>query len=141
METILGGILFLAIFAGIFWFWLAAGNMSAKKFKNNNPDAATIWIIGQRYIGVDIRKVDGKKPKKFGYGLITSPGGIYLLPGSHVLYIEHGNMDPAVYKDPEYKKIKFSEMGIAVEAGKDYILEYNEHPGQYALVEGKPEGK
>jgi len=141
LETVIGGLAGAAVFAGIIWLVLAKGNQSAKKFKANNPNAATIWIIYQRFIGVNIKQVDGKKPKKFGYGLISSPGGIYLLPGNHVLKIEHGNADPKVNKDPEYRKQRVSEMSISVDQGKDYILQYNEQPGQYLLVEGKPEGK
>jgi len=139
--TFLGGLLIAAVFAGIVWLFIAMGNQSAKKFKKDHPEAATIWIMNQRFIGVNVKKVDGKKPKAFGYGTVSSPDGVYLLPGDHVLSLEHGNADPEVEKDPEYKKLKFSEMNVSVEAGKDYTLQFSEKPGQYALIEGKPKGE
>lgn len=138
-ETILLACVFIGIFVGIVWAVLAKGQKSAKKFKEENPNAATIWIMNERFIGVAVKKVDGMKPHAFGLGQVSKPDGIYLLPGNHVLSLEHGNANPAVNKTSEFKAQRYSDMNVSVEAGKDYILQYGEHPGNYTLVEGKPE--
>ena len=124
------------------WFILTMVNKSAKKYKRNNPDAATIWIVDRPIngvvTGVYIKKVDGQKAKTFG---IANPHGAYILPGTHVLSLEHCDNERIMKKDAEYEKINKTDMSMTLEPGKDYTLEFNEHPGQYSLIEGKPEGK
>lgn len=139
IETVALALLGIAIFAGIVWFVIVTKNKAAEKFKQENPDAATIWIVGQRFIGVSIRKVDGVKAKTSSTGLVSQPSRTFIPHGEHVLTLEYGNADPAVNKTPEFKAQRFSEMKVSLEPNKDYTLLYNEQPGQYSLIEGKPE--
>lgn len=138
---VLGTALIIGIIVGVCWVVLKSQNKSAEKYKKENPNAATIWIVQQNYWGVKIKKVDGGKVNSFQNGVKDGSGGTYILPGDHVLTLEHAHADPDVNKQPEYKKQKVSTFKISVEPGKDYTLAFNEYPGQYSLVEGKPERK
>lgn len=134
---ILGAVLVMAVIVGICWIALKSGNKSAKKFKTQNPDTATIWIVQEHFWGVKIKKSDGSKPKSFQNGIADGSGGTYILPGEHVLTLEHIHANPEIYKSAEFKKNRITELKVLLEPGKDYTLLYNELPGGYTLVEGK----
>ncbi len=138
---ILGAVLVFAVIIVVCWLLLKSGNKSAKKFKSENPNAATIWIIQQKFWGVKIKKADGNKVKSFENGINDGSGGTYILPGEHVLTLEHIHVVPAVNKDPEYKRQKISTMKVSLEPGADYTLQFDQQPGRYSLIKGKPEGK
>jgi len=138
---VLGAGLVIAIVVAVCWLWLKSGNKAAAKFKSENPDTATIWIAQRKFWGVKIKKADGSRVKSFQNGMTDGSGGTYILPGEHVLTLEHIHADPAVNKNPEYKKQRISAMKVSLERGKDYILQFDQQPGVYSLVEGKPEGE
>ena len=141
-EILIGLLLAVVIVAGIVGVCLVllkGGNKAAAKFKNENPNAATIWIFQEKFWGVKIKKADVNKVKSFQNGITDASGGTYILPGEHILTIEHFHADPAVNKSAEYKKQKVSEIKISVEHGRDYTLLFNQEPGQYSLIEGKQE--
>ncbi len=108
------------------------------KFKTDHPEAATIWIVRERFYGVNIKKSDGEKVKTFETGVRGTVAGVHILPGTHVLSLEHVHADPGVAKDPEFKKQRFSEIKVSLEPEKDYTLQYGEQPGNYSVIAGKP---
>ena len=137
LRALLGAILFIVIVVAICMILLKSRNKSAQKFKNENPDAVTIWIAHRKNYGVKITKVDGNKAESFQKGITDGSGGAYILPGEHVLTVEHVHSDPKVNKEPEYKKQKITTMRVSLERGKDYSLLFNHKPGEYSLIEGK----
>jgi len=141
-ETILFGMLFFVGFIGVVLFILIMTNNSAKKYKKKHPEAATVWIT-DRHIngvltGVSIKKVDGQKAKAFG---MMAAHGVYVLPGTRILSLEHCDNYRIMKKDKEYLSQNKTEMTVTLEEGKDYTLEFNENPGQYSIIEGKPKAK
>jgi len=127
------------ITSGVSWDYLESADYSAIKFKQKNPQAATIWIVTKAPIWVSIKKVDGLKAKKFKFGTFPKRQGTYILPGSHVLTIEFANFDPDVSKNPKPIRRTFSEMNVNLEPRQDYLLQYDVNSGQYSLVEGIPQ--
>ena len=140
---IFGGILAAAVVIGVLVFVclliLKSGNKAGKKFKEENPNVATIYIVNEQYFGIKIKKADGNKVVGFQNSIGDASGGTYFIPGEHVLSLEHFHADPAVNKDSDFKKQKKSTMSVNLESGKEYTLLFSELPGGYKLVDGRPE--
>ena len=134
-----GAVVFIAGAAAVAWLLMKSGNKAAEKFRSENPDSATIWIVSRRNSGVSIKKTDGKKSACFQGGLADGSSRTYVLPGAHVLTVKYTHTDESVTKQPEYKKLRNSSMNVILEPRKDYTLLFNHRPGEYALAEGKPE--
>ena len=140
---VVGGILAAAAVIGVLVFVclliLKSGNKAGKKFKEENPNTATVYIVNDRFFGVKIKRADGNKVVGFQNSIGDASGGTYLLPGEHILTLEHFHADPTINKDSDFKKQKISTMSVKLESGKEYTLLFNELPGGYELVDGVPE--
>ena len=138
---ILGAGVLLAVIFFLVWVFLKAGNKDAEKYRNENPEVATIWIVPERFWGAKIQKVDGNKAYRIEKGMTDGTTQTFVLPGEHVLTIQHFHADPNVNQDKQYKKQRVSQFKVEVQAGKEYSLLFSQKPGDYSLLAGKPEEK
>ncbi|TCL61154.1 hypothetical protein EDD76_101251 [Kineothrix alysoides] len=119
-----------------------SSNASKKKvetFKQENPNVATIFIVGEQYYDVRLTKVDSEKAMTYTPSIKSSSSLTYILPGEHTLTLVHQHADESYTKTAEYKKNKVSMMKVSLEANKDYTIHYGETPGDYEIAEGKPD--
>lgn len=119
---------------------LVNGNSKKKveAFKQENSNVATIFMVGKQYYAVKLTKVDGEKAMTYTPSIKSSSSLAYILPGEHTLTLVHEHADESYTKSDEYKKNKISTMKVSLEANKDYTINYTETPGDYEIVEGKP---
>lgn len=119
---------------------LVNGNSKKKveAYKQENPNIATIFVVGEQYYAVKLTKVDGEKAMTYTPSIKSSSSVTYILPGEHTLTLVHEHEDESYTKSAEYKKNKISTMKVSLEANKDYTINYTETPGDYEIVEGKP---
>ncbi len=137
------GVIGAGVFIGLVILIIKLGNNASEKkveaFKQENPNAATIFMVGEQYYAVKVAKVDGEKAMTYTPSIKSSSSLTYILPGEHTLTLVHQHADESYTKTAEYKKNKVSTMKVALEANKDYTINYGEAPGDYEIVQGKPD--
>lgn len=137
------GVIGAVVFFGLLVFIVKLFNNTSKKkveaFKQENPNIATIFMVGEQYYAVKLTKVDGEKAMTYTPSIKSSSSLTYILPGEHTLTLVHEHADESYTKSAAYKKNKISTMKVSLEASKDYTIHYSESPGDYEIVEGKPD--
>jgi hypothetical protein len=117
--------------------WGNYQDQQAAQFKENNPDVATIWLVGERHNRVWIEKVDGEKPYQ-------EKNGVYILPGDHVLSLDHARReeDDRFFRGnsrSKYRTTHFrTQMRVSLVAREQYTLMFGAAPGLYSLAEERP---
>jgi hypothetical protein len=111
----------------------SVNDQKAAKFKEDNPDVATIWLTGGMDNVVYIDQVDGGK-------VYQQKNGVYILPGDHVLSLSHRQReeDYSLTSKRRHRTTRFrSKMKVSLVARGQYTLQFGDVPGIYSLVEGR----
>jgi len=106
-----------------------------KDYSKNHPNAVRVFLGIKGGITSDIIQVitvDGALPDTFVSGTKT---GVFLLPGTHELELEHSHSRPGVMHKTVTTSTGMVKRRFAVEEGKAYTLSFDREEHEFVIEE------
>ncbi|RRD40438.1 hypothetical protein EII29_02885 [Leptotrichia sp. OH3620_COT-345] len=124
----------LVYYVGIFIF-MKRKKENTQKWLLENPSASKIFVESKSFMensGLYIKNVDGQTPVTFYEG---RKGGIYLLPGNHIIEAMYSQTRPGIIYKRVTKTYGPVKTDVKVETGKTYKYFFDKKNKNFIFTE------